>query len=75
LYGHRHWKKIRTTFPGRIGELFETGKFYFGGDWVRYSGGIGTRVIRVRNPMTQRLTVFSEDASVSKKIIHFFSPG
>jgi hypothetical protein len=35
---------------------------------------LGT-IVWVSNPVTQRLTVFSEDASVSKKNLSFFSPG
>ena len=35
-------------------------------DWVRLFRGVS-------NPVTQRLTVFSEDASIFKKIYSFFS--
>jgi hypothetical protein len=44
--------------------LEEIGVRLFGEDWCT--------IVRVSNPVTQRLTVFSEDASVFKKIAAFF---
>jgi hypothetical protein len=35
MYGHRHWKKIRTTFQGELEDYSKSGKICFGGDWVR----------------------------------------
>ena len=46
------------------------------GDWVRYvQKEDWVTFVPVSNPVTQRLTVISEDASVSKKNYRFFSPG
>ncbi len=44
------------------------------GSTVSSEGRLGT-FVPVSNPVTQRLTVFSEDASVSKKNYAFFFGG
>jgi len=72
-----NWKKIRMTFPG---ELEDYSKIEMSDLFKRrlgtvYSGGRLGTFVPVSNPVTQRLTVFSEDASVLKKNISFFSAG